>query len=309
MSIGGGEYSSQAECDADHPAEKAAIDQLRSVGIAVVVSAGNEGVADALGSPGCISSAVSVGSTTKSDGISIFSNSAPFLSLLAPGSSITSSLPGGDFGIKSGTSMAAPHVTGAWAILKQKNGAASVDQVLDALQSTGLPLEDPISFVTTPRIQIAQALDALPGGGGGGTAVGVLENPRGGVSGITLFSGWVCGGNVSQVHVQIDGGALRPVAFGTPRNDTAAVPQCNGGINNGFGLLFNMALFGPGNHHAVAYANGVPFDSVDFNVATFGVPFVANGPSTLYVLPDFLGTSPVLQWNTGTQSFQVVGFQ
>jgi len=308
MSIGGGKYTSQAECDADHQAEKAAIDLLRSVGIAVVVSAGNEAYADALGSPGCISSAVSVGSTTKSDGISVFSNSAPFLSLLAPGTNITSTLPGGGFGVKSGTSMAAPHVTGAWAILRQKNSAATVSQVLDALQTTGVPLEDPVSLVTTPRIRILEALDALPSGGGA-SFVGVLENPRGGVSGVTLFSGWVCGDTVNAVHVQVDGGELLPVAFGTPRNDTQAVPECHGGIHNGFGLLFNMGLLGPGPHHVVAYANGAAFDQTDFTVSTFGVPFLQDGPSTLYLIQDFAGTSPVLQWNKGTQSFQIVGFQ
>lgn len=308
MSIGGGKYTSQAACDAASPAEKAAIDQLRSVGIAAVISAGNDAYADGLGSPGCISSAVSVGSTTKDDGISVFSNSAPFLSLLAPGSSITSSLPGGGFGVKSGTSMAAPHVTGAWAILKQKNSGASVTQVLSALQSTGVLLLDPVSLVTTPRIRIAHALDALPSGGGGGT-LGLIENPRGPVSGITLFSGWVCAPNIQSVTIRVDGGEVRPVAFGTPRNDTASVPQCNGGINNGWGLLFNMGLFGPGDHHVVAYVNGAAFDSADFTVSTFGVPFFRNGPSTIYSVPNFAGTMPLLQWSQGTQSFQIIGFQ
>lgn len=114
-----------------------------------------------MGAPGCISSAVSVGSTTKTDQVSSFSNSASFLSLLAPGSSINSSVPGNQFAVFNGTSMATPHVAGAWAILKQRVPNATVIQVLTALQNTGLPVLDTRNNITKPRIRIRQALDAL----------------------------------------------------------------------------------------------------------------------------------------------------
>jgi subtilisin family serine protease len=159
MSLGGGKFT--APCDSQEAARKAAIDNLRSVGIATVAAAGNEGFTDALSAPGCISTAVSVGSTTKSDGVSSFSNSASFLALLAPGSSITSSVPGGGFASFSGTSQATAHVAGAWAILKQKRPSATVDEVLAALQSTGVPITDPTNDVTTPRIGVNQALQAI----------------------------------------------------------------------------------------------------------------------------------------------------
>jgi subtilisin len=162
ISLGAGQFSDQGSCDAANAATKAAIDNLRSVGIATVISSGNNGSINSLSAPACISTAVSVGSTTKTDRISSFSNSAAFLSLLAPGESITSSLPGGGFGVKSGTSMAAPHVTGAWAILKQQSPQATVSEVLTALQTTGLPLTDPRNGVTTSRIQIFYALGGQP---------------------------------------------------------------------------------------------------------------------------------------------------
>ena len=60
MSIGG--ITSTTACDAD--AVKPAIDQLRSVGIATVIAAGNEGQSNAVGYPGCISSSVTVGATS-----------------------------------------------------------------------------------------------------------------------------------------------------------------------------------------------------------------------------------------------------
>lgn len=173
MSLGGGRYDSLCDTVRGDPGMqvKAAIDSLRTAGIATIVASGNEGYTNALGFPACISSAISVGSTydapglagptSRADQVVPTSNSAAFLSLLAPGNWITSSIPGGDIGDKSGTSMAAPHVAGAWAIMKQKAPAASVEKVLGALKREGLPITDTKSGVTTPRIQILQALEVL----------------------------------------------------------------------------------------------------------------------------------------------------
>ena len=194
MSLGGEVYLSPAECDADNGATKAIIDTLRSVGIATVAAAGNKGAANGIGAPGCISSAISVGSTTKADAVSSFSNSAPFLSLLAPGSSIRSSVPGGGFAFFSGTSMATAHVTGAWAVMKQKNPEATVTAVLDALIVTGRSISDPKNGIVKPRIDVAgavalgaaQALPALTVNGnstpitvaaGATVTVGVQDGP------------------------------------------------------------------------------------------------------------------------------------
>jgi subtilisin family serine protease len=71
-----------------------------------------------------------VGSTNKDDTVSAFSNVASFLSLFAPGDSITSSVTGGTYASESGTSMATPHVAGAWAVLHQAAPTASVSDVL-----------------------------------------------------------------------------------------------------------------------------------------------------------------------------------
>ena len=169
LSLGGGSYASY--CDAIDPAMAAAIDNLRSVGIATVVASGNEGYVTTIGYPACMSGAVSVGSTTKADEVSGFSNAAPFLSLLAPGSSITSTVPGGGYAVKSGTSMATPHVAGAWAVLKQASPSASVSTLLSRLRSTGLSVFDPGNGLSFPRIQVADALPAVVGVPGAPTSV------------------------------------------------------------------------------------------------------------------------------------------
>jgi uncharacterized repeat protein (TIGR02543 family) len=159
LSLGGGLYSSN--CD-DDPL-KPIIDNLRSAGIATVVAAGNSGAVNAMSSPACVSSAVSVGATTKGDVVASYSNASSFMSVWAPGSSITSSYPGNQYAIASGTSMATPHVTGAFAVLRQAAPAATVTDILAALQQTGLPITDTRAggTVTKPRIQIFQALQSL----------------------------------------------------------------------------------------------------------------------------------------------------
>jgi subtilisin family serine protease len=160
MSLGGDVFSDP--CDT-HPL-KFYVDQLQAVGVATVIAAGNSGYVDAISEPGCISSAVTVGSTTKGDVVSTFSNVAYFLDLLAPGSSILSSVPGDFYDSFSGTSMAAPHVAGAWAVLKSKNPGASVDQVLTALAATGVLIDDTRAGgieQDMPRIDLLAAVNAL----------------------------------------------------------------------------------------------------------------------------------------------------
>ena len=137
LSFGSGAFS--VPCDASFPGETTLITDLRARGVATVVASGNAGLNGSLTAPACIGSAISVGATTDppSETIATFSNRAIGMSLLAPGTSINTSAPGGGFQIVDGTSMAAPHVAGVFAIFKQAVPSATVSQVLAALQATG----------------------------------------------------------------------------------------------------------------------------------------------------------------------------
>lgn len=177
MSIGGGQYFDQASCDADNGPEKAAIDALVAANVAVLIASGNEEYTDSLSGPGCISSAIAVGSTTKQDEISSFSNSSDMLDILAPGSDIVSSAPGEGWATMSGTSMATPHVAGAFTLLRSAKPTASVQDIYNALVNGGKPITDDRNGLTRSRIQLDSALRLLVNGGGSQPNPGPRPSP------------------------------------------------------------------------------------------------------------------------------------
>jgi subtilisin family serine protease len=230
LSLGSGQYTST--CDTVDPAYKTIIDNLRSAGIATVISSGNNGYSNALSFPACISTAISVGSTHDGsagfpDIVSDFSNSAIFLTLLAPGEVITSSVPGGTYGDKQGTSQAAPHVAGAFAVLKQKFPTDTVTQILTRLKYSGVMVFDPENGIGKPRIKIDTALNTSN------------VDPCGTITPIT--TGQTVNGSLNAADCLLSSGARADIfSFTATQGQTVAISHSSSAFNT-YLFLFNSA--------------------------------------------------------------------
>ena len=163
MSLGGGGPFTDA-CDADPSAAalKPDFDALIALNVAPVVSAGNNGFPNGVSAPACISTAITVGATDDRDALATFTNRGPLLDLFAPGVDINSSVPDNVYGVKSGTSMSAPHVAGMFALMKQAYPNFTVAQSLQRLQGTGTRIQYDAAGtqVATSRIDAERATAA-----------------------------------------------------------------------------------------------------------------------------------------------------
>ena len=143
-----------------------AVEYLARRDVVVVAAAGNESKADGISHPACVEHIVSVGAIDKGSRVAGFSNSAPILDMLAPGVDINSSVPRSGSGRAPfeeypGTSMAAPHVAGAYALLRQAAPFRSVKDLYRALVGSGEDIRDRRNGITKPALDVAGALKAL----------------------------------------------------------------------------------------------------------------------------------------------------
>ncbi|MGY0635905.1 MAG: S8 family serine peptidase [Paraglaciecola chathamensis] len=159
LSLGSGGYLSHEACDSANSSYASAVSKLNDAGIAVVIASGNNGYSNKISAPGCVSHAISVGATTDNDGVAWFTNKADFLTLLAPGTSIQSSVPGGTYSSAQGTSMAAPHVAGAFAALASLENTPDKTQILSALLNTAKAIDS--GSLTFGRIALGAAAENL----------------------------------------------------------------------------------------------------------------------------------------------------
>lgn len=169
MSLGGGSYLTQSQCDEARPQYYNALATLRSVGIAPVAASGNDDWCLAMRSPGCLTPAIGVGATENDDDEAGFSNyQTDMIDIYAPGVDIFAPIGSGDadYGNKSGTSMATPHVAGAFALLRQAAPTVPIDELLTALQVSGAQINGRCATPWQRRIDVSAALDVLLGGDG-----------------------------------------------------------------------------------------------------------------------------------------------
>lgn len=172
-------YNSVAICESDNIGFTRQIGNATEEGIIIIASSGNTDTVcneTYINAPACIADAISVGNTLKTDTIATDSCSSDFLDLLAPGSSIMSTrmLGGsscqtsasGNFARCGGTSMSAPHVSGAVLLLNQyynsKTGSnLNKTQALDYLNQTGVQVNDTRTGWNFSRINVLAAISKL----------------------------------------------------------------------------------------------------------------------------------------------------
>jgi len=121
MSLGGtGTTDVEAACQAAYDA-----------GLLLVAAAGNSGNPPGKGDnviePATYDSVIAVAATNKDDGRATWSSTGSDLELSAPGVDINSTLLGGGYGEKDGTSMASPHVAGVAALVIAGEGLSNVE--------------------------------------------------------------------------------------------------------------------------------------------------------------------------------------
>ncbi len=122
---------------------------LHAAGIMMVAAAGNDGpaCATAVDPPANSGDVFTVGASEKGGGLAFFSSRGPAGGILkpdiaAPGWLVRSSIPGGKYTISAGTSISAPHVTGAvallWSAFPELIG--DIDRTEDILRRSALPV-------------------------------------------------------------------------------------------------------------------------------------------------------------------------
>ncbi len=127
MSLGGKGKSSH---------EEAAVLKAYEAGIPVIVAAGNETDDASKYTPACINEAITVSALDSNGKFASFSNFGEKIDVSAPGVSINSAKRGGGYISADGTSMAAPHVSAAAAMLKSYQKDMSVKRIEEILKQS-----------------------------------------------------------------------------------------------------------------------------------------------------------------------------
>lgn len=161
LSLGGPVYS-QAILDA--------VNYASDRGVVVVASMGNS-YNQEVSYPAAYPRVLAVGATDAHDEVTDFSTKGPHNSIVAPGSDILSTVPAG-YGFSSGTSMAAPHVTGAVALIREKYPGMAPHHVKELFEDTADGSGSFDRYYGYGRLNVARALHKADGFA---TKYGILE--------------------------------------------------------------------------------------------------------------------------------------
>jgi hypothetical protein len=149
--------------DNDLLAVAEAVARARAAGVLVVAAVGNGG-SEQRTYPAAIDGVVSVAATDRADAVPGFSNRGPWVSIGAPGVEIVSTWLDDGYAVVNGTSMAAPHVSAAGALLFAAFPGITADDVRARLGATAAPVPATGSAFQWGRLDVSAALGPPPPG-------------------------------------------------------------------------------------------------------------------------------------------------
>ncbi len=335
MSLGDGSQNT-SPCGSSNP-YVTPVNNARYAGILTVAASGNDGYTNAIANPACTPNVVSVGAVysknwgqvsaavctdavTGADKVCCFSNSASFLTMLAPGAFISAA------GVQlAGTSQAAPFISGAIAIERGGYPSDSLNQTVSRLTSQAVAVTDARNAITKPRLDLYSAvrpsdddfgnriaLSTSSGSTSGTNAYATKEtgepNHVGNSGGHSVWWKWVAPAS-GQMSLDTHGSGfdtLLAVYNGTSVSGlTAVAVSDNDGSTNGASGLVFQAQAGVEYEIAVDGANG---SSGSFNLTwSLNTSASANLKAALAATPSpaLLGSKLIYNltaFNNGAQS-------
>ncbi|RZM77489.1 peptidase S8 [Pseudoalteromonas rubra] len=200
-----------------------AINTARANGTTIVIAAGNDNDNSANYNPGNCSGIINVASVGRNGGRAYYSNYGSNIDVAAPGGAQSfandpegilstynagSNTPSSDsYAYSQGTSMAAPHVAGVAALIKQAKPTATPDEVESILKNTTRSFPATCTSCGTGIIDASAAVDAaLNDTGGNELEDGVAKTSLSGAKGSQTFYTFEVGSGVSQVTFTMSGG-------------------------------------------------------------------------------------------------------
>ncbi|NJD67144.1 MAG: PKD domain-containing protein [candidate division NC10 bacterium] len=112
------------------------VDRAAKLGTVVVAAAGNAGPSGRAPYPAALPTVIAVTAVNARDGLYPQATRGDFIDLAAPGVEVMTTMPGAQFGVHSGTSLAAAHVSGVVALLLQVSPRLSPEEVQRVLEET-----------------------------------------------------------------------------------------------------------------------------------------------------------------------------
>jgi subtilisin family serine protease len=163
---------------------EAAVEEVSARGVLVVAAAGNSYRPGTIGSPASADAALAVGAVDEADAMAMFSSRGPRHDgavkpdLVAPGVDVTAAQAGGGHVAMNGTSMAAPHVAGAAALLAQQHPDWTGQRLKAALVGSTTPVEGTEYDRGTGRVDVARGLTQTVTTTPANLGFGVVEWPH-----------------------------------------------------------------------------------------------------------------------------------